>query len=150
VGLYRLAGLQPRCGAIFDEQASSTQANCGEQQTGFASAGISNQQDVIELSDSGSHSEELKHEVPGVTSGHQHLSHAGRPETPDDIQRKSARIITAPKRLHQAGCTGRCATLPAFIQHEYDHVMLFKSAEFVLRASNTPAHALQLKHFADF
>lgn len=149
VVFYRLAGLRPRCGATFDEQASSTQAYCCEQQTGAASVGISNQQDVIELSDSGSHSEELKHEVPSVTSGSQHLSHAGSPETPDDIQRKSARIIAPPKRFHQAGCSGRCATLPAFIQHEYDHVLLFKAARFVPRASNAPAKTLQLKHFAD-
>ncbi len=124
LGFSRLAGLLPRCGAIFAEQAASTQSYFCEEQTGAASAGTLDQQDVIELSDSDSHSEELKHEVPSVSSGSQHVSHAGWPDTPDNIQRKSARIISAPKRFHQAGCTGRCATLPAFVQHGCDYVLL--------------------------
>lgn len=124
LGFYRLAGLLPRCGAIFAEQAASIQAYFCEEQTGAASAGTLNRQDVIELSDSDSHSEELKHEVPSVSSGSQHVSHAGWPETPDNIQRKSARIISAPKRFHQAGCTSRCANIACF--HCLSMILLLK------------------------
>ena len=45
------------------------------------------------------------------------------------------------QNFYQASCTGRCATLPAFFQHEYAHFLLSKSATFALRASSTPAQA---------
>ncbi|KAL0022396.1 hypothetical protein WJX77_007740 [Trebouxia sp. C0004] len=125
----RLAGLRPCRGAIFDEQASSTQAHCCELLA--ASAGTLNQQDVIELSDSDSHSEELKHEVASVSTASQHLSHDGRPETPEDIQRKSARIIRAPKRFNQAGCPGRQqkrrTEAPSVVQQLDNHLTLAAS-----------------------